>query len=76
MNLLEALNGFADVATNLGQVLWPENEGSNPRNDHELGHTESKQGVARERLMSSSSSSCGWDSTTHVKFVEEGVREG
>lgn len=50
-NLLEALDGFADAATNFGQLLGSENEGSHSRNYHQFGYAQSKQGVANQTTL-------------------------
>ncbi|RYR02427.1 hypothetical protein Ahy_B06g081219 isoform E [Arachis hypogaea] len=56
MNLLEALNSFADAATNLGELLGAEDQGGDTGNNNELGDAEAKEGVAvraKEALLKS-----------------------
>ena len=45
-NLLKAFDSLADAASDLGELLWPKEQGGDAADDDELGHAEPKEATA------------------------------
>jgi hypothetical protein len=52
-HLLEALDGLADVAADLRELLGPEQQRGDAGDDHELGDPQPEQALAPERAAGS-----------------------